>query len=188
MEQIIDVEGNYYRFIKVGDLYWTIDNFKSQSYSNGDPIFLALGDQEYLSAGNQAQGVVCDINNDSTLSDTHGKLYNWFAVHDDRGLAPEGWRIPSEEDWSKIEIHLEKEQEEGVDCIEKYNLRYSGSRGINGAFGGHGKSGYWWRNMQESQSLMENWGRRLNLNANSFEKIDGFQRFGFSVRLVKDDL
>ena len=116
MEQIIDVEGNYYRFIKVGDLYWTIDNFKSQSYSNGDPIFLALGDQEYLSAGNQAQGVVCDINNDSTLSDTHGKLYNWFAVHDDRRLAPEGWRIPSEEDWSKIEIHLAKEQEEGVVC------------------------------------------------------------------------
>jgi hypothetical protein len=42
--------------------------------------------------------------------------------------------------------------------------------------------------MPESQSLMENWGRRLNLNANSFEKIDGFQRFGFSVRLVRDDL
>ena len=188
MEQIIDVEGNYYRFIKVGDLYWTIDNFKSQSYSNGDPIFLALGDQEYLSAGNQAQGVVCDINNDSTLSDTHGKLYNWFAVHDDRGLAPECWRIPSEEDWLKIETHQASERAEGVDCTEKYNLRYSGSRGINGAFGGHGKSGYWWRSMQESQSLMENWGRRLNLNANSFEKIDGFQRFGFSVRLVKDDL
>ena len=188
MEQIIDVEGNYYRFIKVGDLYWTIDNFKSQSYSNGDPIFLALGDQEYLSAGNQAQGVVCDINNDSTLSDTHGKLYNWFAVNDDRGLAHEGWRIPSEEDWLKIETHLASERAEGVDCTEKYNLRYSGSRGINGAFGGHGKSGYWWRSMRESQSLMENWGRRLNLNANSFEKIDGFQRFGFSVRLVKDDL
>ena len=188
MEQIIDVEGNYYRSIKVGDLYWTIDNFKSQSYSNGDPIFHALGDQEYLSAGNQAQGVVCDINNDSTLSDTHGKLYNWFAVHDNRGLAPEGWRIPCEEDWLKIETHLASERAEGVDCTEKYNLRYSGSRGINGAFGGHGKSGYWWRSMQESQSLMENCGRRLNLNANSFEKIDGFQRFGFSVRLVKDDL
>jgi uncharacterized protein (TIGR02145 family) len=115
-------------------------------------------------------------------------LYNWFAVHDNRRIAPEGWRIPTEEDWLKIETHIGNERAEGVDCTEKYNLRYSGSRGINGAFGGYGKSGYWWRSMPESQSLMENWGRRLNLNANSFEKIDGFQRFGFSVRLVRDDL
>lgn len=188
MEQIKDVEGNHYRYTKIDDLHWTIDNFRCQSYSNGDAIIRAFDDQEYLSAGNQAKGVVCDINNDSSLSDIHGKLYNWFAVHDNRRIAPEGWRIPTEEDWLKIETHLANERAEGVDCTEKYNLRYSGSRGINGAFGGYGKSGYWWRSMPESQSLMENWGRRLNLNANSFEKIDGFQRFGFSVRLVRDDL
>ena len=186
MQHIVDVEGNQYRYLTMGKLQWTIDNFKCKCYSNGDPIFHALGDQEYLSAGNQAKGVVCDINNDLSLSDSHGKLYNWFAVHDQRGLAPKGWRIPSEEDWTQIELILEQEHVEDADFINKYNLKYSGSRGINGAFGGHGKSGYWWRSMPESKSLMDNWGRRLNLDAKSFEKIDGFQRFGFSVRFVRD--
>lgn len=186
MEHLLDVDGNKYSYLKVGHLFWTLDNFKGEHYCNGDPILHAKEDQEYLSAGNSGTGVVCDINNDSTLSDTHGKLYNWYAVHDKRGLAPEGWRIPSEEDWATIELHLAKEREQGVDIIEKYKLKYSGSRGINGAFGGHGKSGYWWRRMDESQSFVENWGRRLNINAGAFEKIDGFQRFGFSVRFVKN--
>ena len=48
MQHIVDVEGNQYRYLTMGKLQWTIDNFKCKCYSNGDPIFHALGDQEYL--------------------------------------------------------------------------------------------------------------------------------------------
>ena len=52
-------------------------------------------------------GAWCWYNNDSaTYAATYGKLYNWFAVNDPKGLAPTGWHVPSDAEWSTLSIGL----------------------------------------------------------------------------------
>ncbi len=186
-----DRDGHRYRTVVANGLEWTVDNLRTVHYQNGDPILNALGDDDYLMAGKNKQGAWCHMNNDAALDASYGKIYNWFAVHDPRGLAPEveGWRIPTEEDWSSLETYFSAQMAQGEDQWERlketFHLQYSGSRGINGAFGGFGKSGYWWKYMPLTEAAEQSWGRRILLSGEGFEPIDGFQRFGFAVRLVR---
>ncbi|MBM3185734.1 MAG: fibrobacter succinogenes major paralogous domain-containing protein [Bacteroidetes bacterium] len=48
------------------------------------------------------QAAWCYYNNDPKNEATFGKLYNWYAINDPRCLAPEGWRITTDEDWTKL--------------------------------------------------------------------------------------
>lgn len=188
-EDLIDQEGNHYRTISIKDQIWTIDNYKGTKYCNGEAIQKAIDDQVYLKLGSSGKGAWCLNYNDEERSSKYGYLYNWFSVHDSRGFAPHGWRIPSEVDWQNLEKHLEAEKQNGTSwtkLIKLMNMSNSGSRGINGAFGGANKSGYWWKYMPEV--AMMSWGRRLQNTGKHLEPIDGFQRFGFSVRLIKNNL
>ncbi|MDD3568613.1 MAG: fibrobacter succinogenes major paralogous domain-containing protein [Bacteroidales bacterium] len=104
-----DIDGNEYRTIGIGNQVWMAENLRVTRYSNGDPItFLPL------SAGQgifhlQTQGVYCAYD-DTTHPDsiaTYGLLYNGYAVVDERGLCPDGWRVPSDEDWTALVTHLD---------------------------------------------------------------------------------
>ena len=188
-EEFVDTEENQYRTISIENQVWTIDNYKGTHYRNGDLIQKAIDDETYLKLGSTGKGAWCLNYNDKERSSEYGYLYNWFSVHDARGFAPKGWRIPSEEDWNTLEKHLEAKTQNGTSwnkLIKLMNMSYSGSRGINGAFGGADKSAYWWKFMPEMAIM--SWGRRLQSTGKQLESIDGFQRFGFSVRLIKSCL
>ena len=184
-----DQEGNTYRTVIVGDYIWTLDNYCGTYYRNGDRIQMAVDDETYLKLGSSGVGAWCLNYNDKKRTSAFGYLYNWFAVHDERGFAPEGWRVPNEQDWITLENYLEAKNNDGdkwSDLMKGMNMSFSGSRGINGAFGGAEKSGYWWKFLPEVAHM--SWGRRLQSKGNQLESIDGFQRFGFSVRLIKNNL
>ncbi len=184
-----DQEGNTYRTVIVGDYIWTIDNYCGTYYRNGDRIQMAVDDDTYLKLGSSGVGAWCLNYNDKKRTSTFGYLYNWFAVHDERGFSPEGWRVPNEQDWKALENYMQTKINDGnewADLMQGLNMSFSGSRGINGAFGGAEKSGYWWKFLPEVAHM--SWGRRLQSNGNQLEPIDGFQRFGFSVRLIKNCL
>jgi uncharacterized protein (TIGR02145 family) len=54
----------------------------------------------------------CNYNNEADTAAVYGKLYNWFAVVDSRKIAPEDWRVPTDEDWKKLEMYLGMSQSE----------------------------------------------------------------------------
>ncbi|ARM30476.1 fibrobacter succinogenes major paralogous domain-containing protein [Prosthecochloris sp. HL-130-GSB] len=87
--------------ITIGDQIWMVSNLNVTRFRNGDAITEINDPTQWR---HQASAGRCSIpgqNDDKT-----GKLYNWYAVTDSRGLAPEGWRIPNEEDWCTLIEYL----------------------------------------------------------------------------------
>ena len=97
--------------IKIGDQTWTIKNLDVTTYRNGDAI-PQLEDQEEWA--NLTTGAWCYYENESDNGTTYGKLYNWFAVNDPRGLAPKGYHIPTDEEWTILSVNLGGESQAGT--------------------------------------------------------------------------
>ena len=91
--------------------YFDDKNLAVSKFRNGDTIFHAKTKQQWLNAGKNHIPAWCHYNNDSSLNETYGKLYNWYAVSDERGLAPFGWRIPKEKDFKRFKICLAMKQD-----------------------------------------------------------------------------
>jgi uncharacterized protein (TIGR02145 family) len=85
--------------VEIGDQIWMAKNLDVDTFSNGDLIPEARTMDEWLMAAENKSAAWCNFGNDTENGMKYGKLYNWYAVIDRRGLAPQGWRIPSELDW-----------------------------------------------------------------------------------------
>ena len=92
-----------YDTVKICLQVWMQKNLDVQRYRNGDMIRYCPNGDDWKDAGNKKEGAWCYYNNDSTLGKIYGKLYNWYAVNDPRGLAPAGWHIPTDEEWKTME-------------------------------------------------------------------------------------
>jgi uncharacterized protein (TIGR02145 family) len=140
----------------IGNQEWATRNLDVTRYRNGDIIPEIKDYYQWLSS---TKGAWCYYNNDSKNGDTYGKLYNWYAVKDPRGLAPEGFHIPSENEWRDLRNYLNgnhKYDVSGIKLVKKYepnnivmmnhmqidNLYYDGLKkllnvsGFNGLYGG----------------------------------------------------
>lgn len=99
--------------VMIGDQIWMSKNLNVTSFRNGDAIPEAKTEKEWEYASQNKQPAWCYINNDPLNGLKYGRLYNWYAVIDPRGLAPEGFHIPSDIEWSELEESL------GVDAVKK---------------------------------------------------------------------
>ncbi len=106
-----DVDGNTYRTIKIGAQTWMAENLRVTHYRDGTPIPLLTQKEEWTAAQSGAMALY-------DQKDTYGILYNWYAATDIRGLAPDGWHIPSDEEWSVMEQAL---------GMENYEAQQSGT-------------------------------------------------------------
>jgi uncharacterized protein (TIGR02145 family) len=91
-----------YNSVKIGNQVWMTENLNVDRFRNGDPIYEAKTVEEWINAGKEKKPAWCHFNNDPKNTKKYGKLYNWYAVNDPRGLAPVGWYIPTEEDILKL--------------------------------------------------------------------------------------
>jgi uncharacterized protein (TIGR02145 family) len=105
---VTDIDGNTYDYLPYGAQVWTVENAEMVTYRDGTPIPQVTDDTEWE---NLTTGAWCYYDNDPTK----GKLYNWYAVagiHDNdlntpnKELAPEGWHVPSDEEWTTLENYL----------------------------------------------------------------------------------
>jgi len=101
----IDVENNRYNVIKIGDLYWTVENLKTTKLNDGTDIELITEKKEWIDAGVNDMPAYCYYDNDLSNKQKYGVLYNYHAVNTGK-LAPEGWRVPTNEDWKGLENYL----------------------------------------------------------------------------------
>jgi len=101
-EMVKDIDGNSYNTVKIGDQVWFVENLKVARFRNGDTIPEAGTKESWAKANYMGQPAWCHVNNDSSTDSLYGKLYNWYAVSDPRGLAPDGCRIPSYDDWVRL--------------------------------------------------------------------------------------
>jgi len=100
---VSDIDGNFYYTVQIGNQCWTQSNHKSSRYSNGDSIPTGLNNNDWR---NTTFGAYAIYNNDPVNDGLYGKLYNYHAVMDSRGLCPSGWRVPSDDEWMTLFNHL----------------------------------------------------------------------------------
>lgn len=89
--------------VTIGTQIWTTKNLDVTTYRNGDPIPQVTNPTEWK---NLTTGAWCYYNNDPATGAVYGKLYNWYAVNDPRGLAPTGWHVPTDAEWKTLEVFL----------------------------------------------------------------------------------
>ena len=87
--------------VTIGTQVWMTKNLDVATFRNGDPIPEAKSNEEWEKAGENKQPAWCYYDNDPANGAKYGKLYNWYAVNDPRGLAPEGWHVPSIDEWDE---------------------------------------------------------------------------------------
>lgn len=102
--------------VKIGDQIWMTENLNVDRFRNGDPIPEARTDEEWEKAGDNSMPAWCYYENNSENGAVFGKLYNWFAVMDSRGLAPEGQHIPNDREWLNLKENLR------VSLLQKENI------------------------------------------------------------------
>ncbi|MCF8383825.1 MAG: fibrobacter succinogenes major paralogous domain-containing protein [Chlorobium sp.] len=196
-----DIDGNGYHTITVGKQVWTAENLRVSRYRNGEAIRHAATREEWLDAAAKSEGAWCYFDNDPANGKKFGRLYNWYAVNDPRGLAPKGWHVPTDREWSALTAFLGGEAVSGGKMKEAGRSLWStpneaatnssgfsalpgGLRGIDGVFAFGAQSAYFWTSAEHSPSL--GWYRVLNYHTATVvrsgeEKIDGM-----SVRCVRD--
>lgn len=113
-----DLDGNYYRTVIIGNQEWLAENLRVSRYNNGDDIPTGLNETEWRNTREGAYAIyphdggvtewdVEGINSDAEMVEVYGKLYNWYAVADPRGMCPEGWHIPTYDETVQLIDYIE---------------------------------------------------------------------------------
>ena len=102
VENVVDFDGNVYTYVTIGSQQWMVENFRSEHYADGTAIPNLTLDADWIAEDGTVghDGAMCYYDNDeATYKSDYGALYNWYAVDNAHGLAPAGWRVPSEADF-----------------------------------------------------------------------------------------
>lgn len=195
---VTDIDGNVYQTVTIGQQVWMAENLKVTRYRNGDAIPNITDDETWR---NLSTGAYCDYNNDPNHANTYGRLYNWFAVNDERKIAPEGWHIPTKAEWQKLADYLGGNHRAGGKLKEKKTLHWDnpntgatnqsgftalpgGNRNNDGFFENLRYSGGWWTaNGSEADFAYD---RNLTCNSREIAPDIDDKKYGFSLRCVKD--
>lgn len=209
---VIDFDGNRYLTVKIGDQWWMAENLKVTHYRNGDIIPNVTDDAEWSEL---TTGAYCEYGNNPANVETYGRLYNWYALADSLNIAPEGWHVPSVDEWQQLEMYLGMSQSE-ADQIDGYrgsnqgsqlaadeSLWIDGELENNAAFGSSGftalPGGFRYNDglFHSKGYLAQFWSstelgwllfyhRSLKYNRTGVGSGGYHKQFGLSVRLVRD--
>ena len=139
-------EGVLFETIKIGDQVWMKNNLDLSTFRNGDPIPEARTKAEWIQAGRDKKPAYCYYDNNKSNGKRYGKIYNWFAINDPRGLIPKGYHVPSEAEWLQLISFLGGSDIAGKELKSEKTFGASpgGYRNNDGNFYGAGLNGYWW--------------------------------------------
>ena len=184
--------------IKIDNQVWMAKNLGVDKFCNGDLIPEAKTEEEWKKADQNKQPAWCYFNNEPSNGAKYGKLYNWYAVKDPRGLAPKGWHIPSDAEWTKLINFLGGKGVAGTKMKSsagwKNNSNGSNVSGFNGLPGGCRdedgdfknieEDGYWWSSSEDDgdDALLLS----LSYMRGYTFRFDYYKAEGLSVRCLRD--
>jgi uncharacterized protein (TIGR02145 family) len=159
-----DKKMEYPGTVRIGTQAWAVANLNVNTFRNGDTIPEAKTNKEWVAAGEAGKPAWCYYNNDPKIGLIYGKLYNWYAVNDPRGLAPAGWTLASDADWAKLINNLGGPGSAGAKMKSngKWNEGSNGTnetgftgypggyRVENGSFQNIGSIGIWWSSSENN--------------------------------------
>jgi uncharacterized protein (TIGR02145 family) len=194
--------------VTIGTQIWSSTNLDVTTYRDGTPIPQVTDPTAWAGL---TTGAWCYYNNTTANGITYGKLYNWYAVagiHDtdpstpNKILAPQGWHVPSDAEWTTLTDFLGggqvaggKMKSTGTSLWSSPNTAATnesgfsglpgGCRGNLGSFNFFGGYGFWWSSSESSTA--DAWYRYLYYSAGLAVRDDGNNKgSGFSVRCLRD--
>lgn len=184
--------------VTIGKQVWMTKNLTVDKFRNGDPIPQAKTIEEWNNASKQGKPVWCYYNNNTSNGAIYGKLYNWYAVQDKRGLAPKGWKIPSDAEWTVLTDYLGGDEAAGEKMKSSSgwpeNRKGNNNNGFaglpggliddGGEFYGIGINCAWWSSTKANEESA--WGRLLSDDGTLGRYEYLMQTAGFYVRCIKD--
>jgi len=186
-----------YDKITIGNQVWMSENLNVNKFRNGDPIPEVRTKEEWKRAGEEGKPAWCYYDNDPKNGTKYGKMYNWYAVNDPRGLAPSGYHVPSDTEWKVLTDFLGKDEGKKMKSTSGYDYDGNGTNtsGFSGFPGGDrdpegtfyfiGSGGYWWSSTEFNTDKA--WARCLIYSLVDGTKVyNGFKGKGYSVRCLKD--
>jgi uncharacterized protein (TIGR02145 family) len=191
----VSFDGYSYPLVAIGSQCWFQENLRSDNYRNGDPIPGGLSDAEWTSTTAGAQAV---YNEDPANLELYGRLYNWYAVNDARGLCPTGWHVPSDGEWTELENELGGASIAGTALKSSSNdvppwdgTNSSGFSALpsahrndeTGNFVDLGNACSWWSHSPNAQRA---WMRDVFNNQPHIGRASYQLSYGFSVRCLRD--
>jgi uncharacterized protein (TIGR02145 family) len=197
-----------YESVRIGNQEWMTRNLDVDRFRNGDLIPHIEFDEEWIKAGDKCQPAWCYYDNDPENGKKYGKLYYWYAVNEPRGLAPEGWHVPSDDEWTilinflggkEVAGHKMKSDNGWNDWEDNYgeiknrngddssgfNALPGGARGINGSFRNISINTFFWSATEFSRDIAWRFGM------NGSEEVSrhyyfGSKSSGTSVRCLRN--
>ena len=194
-KELETVTTNNLNTIKIGTQTWTTKNLDVTTYRNGEVIPQV---QDATAWANLRTGAWCYYENNTANGSSYGKLYNWYAVTDPRGLAPKGYHIPTDAEWKILTDYLGGESVAGTKMKSSSGWKNNGNgnntsgfaglpggyRDLNGFFSFIGANGGWW---SLSEGSTDNaWYRNLGSGNGGVYRDNHYKRAGFSVRCLRD--
>lgn len=189
---------------KIGNQIWKTENLNVNTFRNGDVIKHARSNRKWKKFADKGKPAWCYYGNKSENGAVYGKLYNWHAVNDPRGLSPIGWHIPDDKEWIALAEYLGGEDIAGekmktINGWKEHLNNYSngnnssvftafpgGYRFNNGMFFYKGSFAYWWNSSEDNSDADNAIYRDLGYNKSNLGRDTNAKKNGLSVRCIKD--
>lgn len=202
---ISDVDGNVYKTVKIGDQWWMTENLRVSKFNDGTSI------EENTSTSDSAW-IKTTSPRFHKLDSVQGNLYNGYVIKSDKKIAPKGWRVPTDQDWKKLEEYIGLSNDEvqlygwrGADQAEKlviessvgwlsgtvlfgnnetgFNALPSGCYVFNGYLNTEKNSAFWWTSTQFNTSLVY---RNIDFSHRNIFRHYTNSNYGFAIRCIKE--
>jgi uncharacterized protein (TIGR02145 family) len=195
---VTDIDGNIYKTVKIGNQWWMAEDLKVTHYRNGDSIPNIRINAKWAIL---TTGALCSYNNDNKLT-IYGRLYNWYAVDDNRHIAPAGWHVPSDSEWQALINYLGGGSIAGGKMKETGTIHWpipntgatnescfsalpADFRIDSGIFSGLRNRAHFWSSTEKSSENA--WGYFLSYYFSDVFRSDYKKSCGFLVRCVRDN-
>ena len=193
---VTDIDGNRYKSVIIGDQEWMAENLITTTYNDSIPITL---EEDNTTWSNLTTGAYCWWHNNEAAH--YGILYNWYTIETSI-LCPDGWHIPSDEEWTALEDYLTNNGHEGTEGTALKATKWwawggngtddygftalpGGYRTPQGGFEAYEYQGYWWSSTEYSIGYA--WYRNMYYDVSYKHKGYYKKEGGFSVRCIKDE-
>jgi uncharacterized protein (TIGR02145 family) len=209
---LADANGNIYPYVTIGTQVWMKENLRTTKYNNGDTIGTTYPLHKMISYVDMPKyqwGSICPS------CSIYGRLYTWFAITDDRKVCPQGWHIPTDDEWKTLEIYLGMTRAQadstgwrGTDqgsqlksediwyYIPSHDIPGTNTSGFSAYPAGYrtdhsfeaggGFGGFWWTGTVDQSTEWGAWSRTLLSIESTVERTVKAKHDGLSVRCVKD--
>jgi uncharacterized protein (TIGR02145 family) len=207
-----DIDGNTYNYITIGTQTWMVENLKTTKFRNGQTISNITDNNTWA---NSVTAAWCDYLNLTTNGTTFGHLYNWYAIGDSRNIAPAGWHVPTDAEWTILENYLNKNGFSSDNSISKSlasNTKWTSSFNLvatGNNIATNNKSGFsalpagnryyssgvffevlktadFWSSTEYIGDNTYAWGRNLYFSTNYLNTNNYKKNYGLSIRCIRD--